>query len=158
MLLKRDRTTKDPTPLIEAFDSFKALNKFYSDSQYADDAKLRTIVLRNMLAVHEIRVADYYLQRGAYTAVINRIKYMLEHYEGAQHTPEGLMLLAAAYQNLQLHELADDTRQVLALNYPNYSETGKIGAVTEADKKSWFANLSDWAGSIASFLNLKPKY
>ena len=158
LLLKRDRTTKDPTPLVEAFDSFKALNKFYSDSQYADDAKLRTIVLRNMLAVHEIRVADYYLQRGAYTAVINRIKYMLEHYEGAQHTPEGLILLAAAYQNLQLHELADDTRQVLALNYPNYSETGKFGAVTEADKKSWFANLSDWAGGIASFLNLKPKY
>ena len=158
LLLKRDRTTKDATPLIESFDAFKALHERYPDSRYAEDAKLRTIVLRNMLAVHEIRIADYYLQRGAYVAVVNRIKYMLEHYEDAQHTPEGLALLAEAYQRLHLNDLADDTRRVLALNYPNYHKTKKVGEISEADKRSWFGRLKDWANRVASFLSLKPKY
>ena len=157
LLFNRDRTKKDATPLINSFDAFKHLHEKFPDSKYAEDAKLRTIVLRNLLALSEIRIANYYFQRGAYVAVINRIKYMLEHYEGAQHVPDGLILLAQSYERLKLNQLANDTWRVLELNYPNH-RSKNIGEISEESKKKWFDNLRDWAGEIVELLKLKPRY
>ena len=44
----------------------------YPDSAYAADAKARMVQLRNLLARHEINVANYYFKRGAYVAATNR--------------------------------------------------------------------------------------
>ena len=49
------------------------------DSAYAPDARQRMIHMRNMLARHEIHVANYYFRRGAYMAALNRGKYVVEH-------------------------------------------------------------------------------
>lgn len=118
-LIRRDRADKDPEPLRKAFDDFKTLVTNYPDSKYAEDSRIRMIYLRNVLAEHEMKIADYYLRRGAWVAALNRSKYVVENLEGSQSVPKALAIQVMAYRKLGLNELAEDTLRVLKLNYPD---------------------------------------
>ena len=156
----RDMSAKSSESLLMAFDTFSELYNKFPNSIYRTDTKTRLIALRNMLAIHEIRIASFYLKKGSYIAAINRIKYMLEKYEGAQHTADGLYLMATAYERIGSHDLARDTLRVLKLNYPdmldenmNYVMRGETG-----DQQGWFENLQDMSDVILEKLRIKPRY
>jgi outer membrane protein assembly factor BamD len=75
--------------------------------------------LHNSLAMHEIHVADYYMRREAYVAVVNRCKYVLNEYPRTPAIEHALGLMMLAYKKIGLEDLAADSRRVLALNFPN---------------------------------------
>jgi outer membrane protein assembly factor BamD len=77
------------------------------------------LYIKNRLADYENHVADYYLRRGAYVAALNRAKTALEQYNGAAGNVRSLRIMAAAYENLGMMDLAADTQRVLAENFPN---------------------------------------
>ena len=120
-LIKRDPSDMDPQPLTQAYNDFSTLVQRFPDSRYAPDARQRSIFLRNELAEYEIKVADYYVRRGAWLAVAKRCQYVLETYPGAEVTPKALALLARAYAELGMTDLERDTRRVLEQNYPDYT-------------------------------------
>lgn len=154
-----DRTDKDPTPLVKAFNTFRGLIADFPDSQYVDSAQRHLVVIRNTLAVYEIKVADYYFQREAYVAAANRIRYMLEHYDGAQHAPAGLLLLYEAYRRLGKQTLAADTRRVLELNFPEYAERRIDGdGQLKGDSDEGWLNLREIGDTLLESLHLKPRY
>jgi outer membrane protein assembly factor BamD len=126
-VIKRDPSNNDPTSLHESFDVFKLLIEKYPDSEYADDAKLRMIYIRNELAEYELKVAKFYMKRGAYVASVNRAKYIMENYQGAEVMPETVYILEQAYLALGIEDLADATHRVYAQNY----KTGKNGLIDE---------------------------
>jgi len=126
-IIKRDPSNNDPTSLRESFDIFKLLVEKYPDSEYADDAKLRMVYLRNELAEYELKVAKFYMRRGAYVASANRAKYVMENYQGAEVMPETVYILEQAYLALGIEDLADDTHRVYAQNY----RTGKDGVIDD---------------------------
>ncbi len=126
-IIKRDPSNNDPTSLREAFEVFGLLIDKYPDSEYADDAKLRMVYFRNELAEYELKVAKFYMQRGAYVASANRAKYVMENYQGAEVMPETVYILEQAYLALGIEDLADDTHRVYAQNY----QTGKGGVIDE---------------------------
>ena len=126
-VLPRDPSNNDPTSIIEAFEVFGLLIEKFPESEYADDAKLRMIYLRNELAEYEIKVAKYYMKRGAYVASANRAKYVIENYQGAEVMPEALFILQQSYLELGINELAEDTGRVYAQNF----QTGKDGTISE---------------------------
>ncbi len=126
-ILKRDPSNNDPTSLRESFEIFGLLIEKFPDSEYADDAKLRMIYLRNELAEYEVKVAKFYMKRGAYVASANRAKYVMENYQGAELMPEAVYILEQAYLALGIKDLADDTHRVYAQNY----QTGKGGVIDE---------------------------
>jgi len=74
------------------------------------------IYLRNLLARHELHVADFYLRRGAYVAAANRSRYLLEHLPRTPAQYPVLAILEAAYGALGLDDLAADVGRVRALN------------------------------------------
>ncbi len=76
---------------------------------------------KDLLASYENHFADYYLRRGAYVAAANRAKNALEAYNGASGNETSLRIMAEAYENLGMTDLAADARKVLAANYPNDS-------------------------------------
>lgn len=115
-----DRARRNPENTIRAFRAFKQLVDLYPDSQYADDARLRMIELRNRLARHEWYVADFYLSRGSYVAAANRANHALENYPRAAATPWLLDILARSYEQVDLTSLAADTRKVLETNFPDF--------------------------------------
>ncbi len=126
-VIKRDPSNNDPTSLREAFDIFGLLIEKYPKSEYADDAKLRMIYLRNELAEYEVKVARFYMKRGAYVASANRAKYVMENYQGAEIMPEAVYILEQAYIALGIEDLANDTHRIYAQNY----QTGKGGVIDE---------------------------
>lgn len=128
IIIKRDPSNNDPTTLHEAFEIFSYLIEKYPDSEYAEDAKLRMLYLRNELAEYELKVAKFYMQRGAYVASVNRTKYIMENYQGAEVMPEAVYILEQAYLALGINDLAYDTHRVYAQNY----QTGKGGIIDEA--------------------------
>jgi outer membrane protein assembly factor BamD len=104
----------------ESFSAFSQLIKRYPDSVYAADARQRMIFLRNRLSEHENYVAQYYLDRGAYIAALNRAEYSMQTYDGAPSVGHSIAIMAEAYEKLGMRDLADDTRRVLMENYPDY--------------------------------------
>ncbi len=119
-ILPQDPAQRDPTHVRQSFEDFAALVKNFPNSKYANDARLRMIYLRNNLARYEIYVADYYMSRGAYVAAINRAKYLIEHYPNSPANADALAITATAYRKLGETRLAEDTEQVLKLNFPTH--------------------------------------
>ena len=93
----------------------------FPNSEYAADSAQRMLYLRNNLARYEIRVAQYYMKRGAYVAAANRAEYVVQNYQRTPSVRDALSLMIVAYGKLGLVELANDTRRVLALNENNGS-------------------------------------
>ena len=117
----KDVTERPPADVEEAYSSFRRLVERYPASQYAPDAEQRMVFLKNRLADYENHVADYYLRRGAYVAALNRAKASLEQFNGATGNARSLEIMAEAYDELGMADLAADTRRVLAENFPNES-------------------------------------
>ena len=115
-----DDTKRDVSHIQIAFAEFSQLLARYPDSAYAPDARLRMVHMRNMLARHEIHVANYYFRRGAYMAALNRGKYVVEHMQQTPSVADGLAIMAQAYLLLGLNDLAEDSVDVLCENYPEH--------------------------------------
>jgi outer membrane protein assembly factor BamD len=120
-LFKKDVTMRPPKDVELAYSSLRQLVERFPASQYAADAEKRIIAIKNRLADYENHVADYYLRRGAYVAALNRAKASLEQFNGATGNARSLEIMAAAYEQLGMAELAADTRRVLAANFPGES-------------------------------------
>lgn len=131
-----DPAVRDLNSTRQSFTDFAKLLRDYPDSRYAADARQRMVYLRNTLARHEVMVAAYYLRRHAYIAAINRCKYVLENYQQAPEVGDALALMVEAYENLGERQLADDTRRVLALNYPDHPFITEGRSVVER-KSAW---------------------
>ena len=105
---------------LQSFDDFSELSRRFPDSAYTADARQRMIYLRNILAQYEINVAEFYLRNKAYIAAADRAQYVIEHYQQAPQTGDALAILTRSYLALDRKQLAEQTRDVLALNYPNH--------------------------------------
>ena len=132
-----DSADRNQENIRNAFSAFKDFIERYPDSDYAPDARQRMVYLKNQLAAYETQVAAYYLRRGAPIATINRCKFVLQAYQETPAAADALALMAAAYEKLEEPELADETKNVLAANYPNheYLSTGKVN--TETNVLTW---------------------
>ena len=127
-------------------DSSQLVSRF-PDSPYAADAKARMVSLRNLLARHEINVANYYFRRGAYLAAANRGRYVVEHFQRTPAVPDGLAVMAQGYLLLGMEDLAQDSIQVLAMNYPDHPSIDKNGEFTsvytmDGLQRSWINRAS----------------
>lgn len=116
-----DSSQRDPASALVAFQDFSELTRLFPDSQYAQDATQRMIYLRNLLAEHEINVANYYMRRGAFVAAVNRARYVVEKYPRTPSIPDALTIMAKAYKIMGMEDLSYDAARVLELNYPNHS-------------------------------------
>ncbi|MGB0467581.1 MAG: outer membrane protein assembly factor BamD [Pontibacterium sp.] len=118
--LPLDESQRDPGAALDGFESFRTLLQRYPESEYAPDARKRMVHLKNRLATHEVHVARYYIQRGAYLAAANRGRYVVENLQKTPAIPAALSAMIESYTLLGMQDLADDTMAVLKATYPNY--------------------------------------
>lgn len=109
---------RPPRDAALAFSLFKQLVERYPASKYAEDAQQRMVFLKNRLAAYENSVAQFYLEREAYVAALNRAKGSLEQYNGAIGNRESLRIMIEAYEGLGMEQLASDARRVMESNFP----------------------------------------
>ena len=111
-----DTSQRDPGSVLDSFKDFSELVRRFPNSEYAEDARKRMIFLRNNLAKHELHVAHYYMERGAYVAAANRAAAVVEKYQRTPSVKPALEVMIDAYTRLGKDELAEDARRVLVLN------------------------------------------
>jgi outer membrane protein assembly factor BamD len=116
-MFKVDLSERPPKDTLKSFQTFQDLIRRFPDSEYVPDARQRMVFLRNRLAEYENHVAEYYINRGAYVAAVNRAKYALEHYPGAPQLEKTLTIMVDAYGRLGMHDLAADARRVLTQTF-----------------------------------------
>lgn len=126
-----DLTQRPPQDVRASFQAFESLIERHPDSAYVHDARQRMIFLRNRLAEYEVHVADHYLRRRAYVAALSRARFCIENYDGAPATRDALDIMISSYQGMGLKDLADESRQVYALNYPQ-------GKPERKNKRDWW--------------------
>ena len=145
--LPTDMTLRDPGPARQSFADFSQLLSRFPSSDYAADARARMVYLRNLLARYEINVANYYFKRRAYVAALNRGRFVVENFQETPAVPDGLAVMAQAYQILGMSDLADNAVTALRENYPTHpslDESGKF--ITQSypgdSDRSWVNILS----------------
>ncbi len=116
----RDMAKVNQNWLRAAFADFDALVRQYPNSKYVSDSLARMEFLRNEMARHEFITAKFYYQRGAMVATVNRINFLLEHFDGSKHVPNALALMASAYGSMGQADLQDDTLRILAQTEPDH--------------------------------------
>lgn len=121
-----DPSQRDPGAALQSFQDFAELIRRFPESRYVADSQLRMTYLRNILAQHEINVANYYMRRGAHVAAVNRARYVVENYPRTPSVPDALALMAKGYTILEMPDLATDSLRVLELNYPNHPGIGEV--------------------------------
>lgn len=126
-----DLARRPPVNARESFSAFSRLVQRYPESRYAPDSRQRMVFLRDRLARHENFVAEYYYERGAFVAALNRAKYTVENFEGAPAVADSLFIMVSSYEKLGMQDLAADARRVLDQNYPD-------AAKPKAVKKRFF--------------------
>lgn len=116
-----DIAKRDPGATRDAYGDFRELIQRFPNSQYAADSHQRIIYLRNLLAQHELEVADFYLRKGAYLAAVKRGQWVIENYPQAESTRDALAVMVEGYMGLGMDERAQETLSVLVENAPNHS-------------------------------------
>ena len=122
----KNSTHMDTGLAKRSYDFFGELLKKFPDSRYSPDARQRMVFTLNLLAQHEYDTAQYYLQRGVYVAAANRAKYLVEHYPRTATVADALGLMARAYHELQMDDLARDSLRILELNFPQDRQLVKL--------------------------------
>ena len=119
-MFPRDMSKVNQQWLRSAFADFDTLVRRFPESRYAEDSLARMAYLKDEMARHELITAQFYYQRGAMVAVINRVSYLLEHFDGSRHVPNALALMAGAYEAMGQTDLQQDTLRVLAATAPEH--------------------------------------
>jgi outer membrane protein assembly factor BamD len=146
-----DPAELDTKPLNQAFQDFSRLVNEFPESRYAADSRQRLIFIRNALAAHEVRVAEFYMERRAWVAASQRARYVVERYQGAEVMPQALAILVQSYQALDLADLAEDTMAVLELNYPQQAAMLREGRPVTLDTET--GGMRGWIERIPFFAN-----
>ena len=136
-LVDQDLADRDPKAARESFEGFKDLVTRYPESRYAPDSRDRMAYLIEALARHEIKVARYYLSRGAYLAAANRAQDAVTRFPNSPGHREALDILVEAYDRMGMGELRDDARKVLARNFPRDPMAAQGRNRTEPWWKFW---------------------
>jgi outer membrane protein assembly factor BamD len=121
-----DPTARPPQTAADSIESFRTVVEKYPKSAYAADARRRMIYMRNRLADYQLRVATYYLRRGAWVAAAQRSRQAIEQYDCAPAVKDALRILIVCYGKLDYADLADNTRKVFEQNFPGESPEMQI--------------------------------
>jgi len=116
-----DPTGRPPQTARDSIESLRTVVTKYPDSIYAADARRRMIYMRNRLADYELRVANYYMRRGAWVAAAQRARQAIEEFDGAPAVKDALRIMIVCYRKLKYADLADASLQVFQKNFPGES-------------------------------------
>lgn len=134
-LFKLNQAERDTAYLRIAFANFQELINKYPNSPYAPDAAQRMTFIYNQFAESEMSAANWYIEREAYVAAVNRAKWVFQYYPLSESVPDAIAVLAYSYEKLGLNDLAKEYKTLLQINYPNMlSADGRVKLNTKRER------------------------
>lgn len=117
-LSDQDWSERDPESEKKSYAAFAELVERFPQSRYAGEARKRMEALVEALGGHEVAVARYYYEMGAFIAAADRAKNILNDFKNTSQVEEALALMMSSYERLGEKNLANDAKRLLELNYP----------------------------------------
>lgn len=111
--------SRDQGDTKKALVELETLVNRYPDSRYAEDAKKRIRLARDVLAASEMSVGRWYQKKANYLAAINRFKVVVTDYQNTAHVEEALARLTECYYSLGIVNEAQTAAAVLGHNFPD---------------------------------------
>jgi len=143
-IARLDVSKRDLGATAQSFNDFNEVVRRFPSSEYAEEARLRMIYLRNRLAKHDLDVGVYYYERDAYVSALGRAKFVLETYPQSDFEDDAVALMAVSYKRLGQDALSQDAKRVLESNYPDHPYlTGNW-----PKERSMWRQLNPFAGDI----------
>ena len=134
-LFKLNQAERDTAYLRIAFANFQELINKYPNSPYAPDAAQRMTFIYNQFAESEMSAANWYIEREAYVAAVNRAKWVFQYYPLSESVPNAIAVLAYSHEKLGLDDLAKEYKTLLQINYPNMlSADGRVKLNTKRER------------------------
>ncbi len=137
---------RDQADTKKAIVELETLINRYPDSRYAEDAKKRMRLARDVLAASEMTVGRWYQKRANYLAAINRFKVVVTDYQNTAHVEEALARLTECYYTLGIVNEAQTAAAVLGHNFPDskwykdsYTLLASKGLEPREDSGSWLS-------------------
>ena len=138
--------TRDQADTKKALVELETLINRYPDSRYAEDAKKRMRLGRDVLAASEMNIGRWYQKKANYLAAINRFKVVVTDYQTTAHVEEALARLTECYYTLGIVNEAQTAAAVLGHNFPDskwykdsYTLLASKGLEPREDSGSWLS-------------------
>jgi outer membrane protein assembly factor BamD len=126
-LAKRmERPDRDQEVTRKALESYDELVRLYPTSEYADQAKEQSEVVRANLAEHEFLVGQFYLRYGAPQAAVARFEYLLKTYPAYSEKDKVIYNLGVAYGHNRKPEESKKAFERLKKEYPQSPYLGEV--------------------------------
>lgn len=124
-LFKQFKSIDRPTTeLQEAYDYFSRLNQMFPDSPYAKGAEENMILCRNLMAEHELYIADMFWHMKKFGPAWKRYSYVADNFQDvpdvASHAKE---------------------KSVSAYHYYRESQSAETREIRQGSWKQWFTWL-----------------
>ncbi len=113
-LLADQAAKRDRAPLERSWSNFQSLIQQFPDSQYQADALTYMADLRQILAQHDLMVAQLYYRQGAHVASLARAQQILVNFPGSIHSQAALELVLSNQQALAMEAEAAASAALLA--------------------------------------------
>lgn len=115
-LFKINRSSRALENIRNAYGSFQTLIQRYPQSQYAQDAGNWSVYLRSRMAENELSIAQFYMKREAYVAVVNRVENMVRLYPETKATADALPLMKRSFEAMGIHDSAQRVAEMIEAN------------------------------------------
>ena len=115
-LLTQDIYERDADAAQTAFDTFKELVERFPNSRYAHESRRRMHELVLSQAHRELSIAQFYYDRHAYVAAIERAQSVVRMYQQTPYSDDALKLIKDCYDQLGVKDLEGDVNRVIELN------------------------------------------
>jgi outer membrane protein assembly factor BamD len=138
--------SRDQSDTKKAVVELETLVNRYPDSRYAEDAKKRIRLARDVLAASEMNVGRWYMKKAQYLAAINRYRVVVTEYQNTAHVEEALARLVECYYAMGVVNEAQTAAAVLGHNFPDskwykdsYTLLSSNGLEPREDSGSWIS-------------------
>ena len=119
-IFREDVSQRDIIYAHSALKDFITLVGTKYSGEYRKDSIMQIIYIHNILAKHELNVANYYMRNKNYTSASERSKNIIKDYPYTSDVLRALFITAKAYKITKRHKESDDILQILTLNYPSH--------------------------------------
>ena len=104
---------------LQSLDNFQQIINRFPKSEYAKDAKLKIVLVKENIAAKHMDIGRFYMENNKYIAAMNRFKKVIENHSESKFTPEALFRLVDIYYKIGMNEDAIKTASVIGYNYPD---------------------------------------
>ncbi len=127
-LLSPPAYERDQGPTREALRQLRRFILDFPEDERVEDANEMVQQALELLARHELYVADFYLGRGHPQAAVMRLETLVNSYEGSGIEAEAMLLLGRVHLNMEDEDQARETFEELIERYPESGHAAQARA------------------------------